>query len=299
MMLPTDTISDAERRQQIALFRYGVIADLVQLPSGHRGMYELLRAKAERDYDIPFSLRRRVAAETIRGWVRDYRRGGFDALLPKERCDLGTTRKLPPEVVDVLCEVKDAEPELSIPKVIEKARTTYPKVVTEEMELPRSTVHRLLARRGLTRRKKVGAGKDRRRFAYEDAGELWMSDVMYGPKLGHKGRLRQTYLVAFLDDATRVIPHAAFTLSEGTAACLQVLEQAILRRGLPRRLYVDNGAAFRSRHLALVCAKLGITLIHARPYSPQGKGKIERWFRTVRMQLVPRLNDTAPHTLTT
>lgn len=86
-----------------------------------------------------------------------------------------------------------------------------------------------------------------------------------------------------------MIPFATFAFSEGAIAYLVVLEQAIRRRGIPKRLYVDNGAAFRSRQLALVCAKLGIALIHAKPYKPQGKGKMERWFRTVRMQYLATL----------
>ncbi len=92
-----------------------------------------------------------------------------------------------------------------------------------------------------------------------------------------------------------MVPYGDFALSENTRTFLPVLKQAILRRGLPQRLYVDNGANYRSRHLALVCAKLGIALIHARPYRPQGKGKIERWFKTVRAQLLTRLSgeDTA------
>jgi hypothetical protein len=85
------------------------------------------------------------------------------------------------------------------------------------------------------------------------------------------------------------VPFAAFTLAENTAAFLPVFKQALLRRGLPERLYADNGSNFRSQHLALICAKLGIALIHARPYQPQGKGKQERWFRTVRSQLLPTL----------
>lgn len=299
MTPPIDPLAtDAERRQQIALFRYGLIADLVQLPPNYRGLYKLLVEKAAREYDIPFSLRRRVAAETMRGWLRDYRRGGFDALLPKVRCDVGSARSIPAAVVDLLCELKDSQAELSIPLLIKKARSEHPKVVTDELELPLSTVHRLLARRGLmTKRKGDASRKDRRRFEFDAAGELWMSDVMYGPKIRVRGRLRRTYLIAFIDDATRVIAFATFTLSEGTVAFLPVLEQAIRRRGIPKRLYVDNGAAFRSRHLALVCAKLGIALIHARPYSPQGKGKMERWFRTARMQLMPTLDASAPLTL--
>jgi hypothetical protein len=135
--------------------------------------------------------------------------------------------------------------------------------------------------------------KDRRRFAYERAGELWMSDVMHGPAVTTAGgRKRKSYLIGLLDDATRVVPFAAFALSETVAAFLPALKQAILRRGIPKRLYVDNGSAFRSHHLALVCAKLGVTLIHARPYQPAAKGKQERWFRTARMQLLPTLTAT-------
>jgi len=287
--------SDAERRKQVALFRYGLIADLVQLPPNHRGLYKQLADKAAREYEIPGSLRRHIAAETLRGWLRDYRRGGYDALLPKVRNDLGTARTIPPQVVDLLCELKDESPDLSIPLVIKKARAEHGSVVTAEVELPLSTVHRLLARKGLTsKRKDDSTSKDRRRFEYDEAGELWMSDVMYGPKLRAHGRLRQTYLIAFIDDATRLVPHATFALSERTAAYLPALEQAIRRRGIPKRLYVDNGSAFRSQHLALVCAKLGIALIHATPYSPQGKGKMERWFRTVRMQLMPIIEAAAP-----
>jgi transposase InsO family protein len=113
---------------------------------------------------------------------------------------------------------------------------------------------------------------DRRRFAFEKAGELWMSDVMHAPAVTTAARRKhKTYLIAFLDDATRVVPFSTFALSENTAAFLPVFQQAILRRGLPARLYVDNGANYRSHHLALVCAKLGVALIHARPYQPQGK----------------------------
>jgi hypothetical protein len=117
-----------------------------------------------------------------------------------------------------------------------------------------------------------------------------MSDVMHGPAVVVSGRRKQkTYLIGLIDDATRVVPYGAFALSESTSAYLPVLCQGVMRRGIPLRLYVDNGAAFRSHHLALVCARLGITLIHARPYQPAGKGKQERFFRTVRMRFLPTL----------
>jgi hypothetical protein len=93
---------------------------------------------------------------------------------------------------------------------------------------------------------------------------------------------RKTYLIAFIDDMSRLICHAQFYLSENLNSYLDALRQALLTRGLPRKLYVDNGPAFRSFHLHQITASLGIALIHAKPYQPQGKGKIERFFRTVR-----------------
>jgi len=284
--------------KEVALFRYGLIADLALEPEHTRGLYLRLAEKAAQEYTIPGTLRRRVAVETLRGWLRAYRRGGFDALVPRQRADLGSARALPPAVVDLLCQLKDDESKLTLTALIKKARAEHPALVTDEVRLAESTVHRLLARRGLMKKRPdEPTAKDRRRFEHESAGDLWMSDVMHGPKVKDGTRLRKAYLIAFVDDATRLVPHAAFALSEGAVAYLAMLEQAVRKRGIPKRLYVDNGAAFRSKHLALVCAKLGIALIHARPYTPQGKGKMERWFRTVRMQFLPTLQDTERMTL--
>ncbi len=285
-------MNDADRkyREDVALFRYGVIADLVHLPPGTPGLSDRLREKAAREYDIPGSRRTNVEPETIRHWLKAYRKGGFDALLPKPRNDSGKPRRIPPDVADLLLAVKEDKPELTIRQVISAARASGD--VPDGLKLASSTVHRLLARHGLMR--PVSAeetGKDRRRFSFQRAGELWMSDVMHGPSVLVGKRRRKTYLIAFLDDATRVICHAEFALAESTAAFLPVLRQAIMRRGIPERLYVDNGAAYRSKHLALVCAKLGVTLVHAKPYDAAAKGKIERWFRTLRMQLLKVLGD--------
>ncbi len=282
--------SDPDHRHAVALFRYGLIADLVRLAPRSKGLYAQIEQRAAAEYTIPGSTRTRVAAETLRDWLKRYRRGGFEALLPKPRADRGQARSLPPEVVDVLLETKEGNPKLSVQLVIREARKRPE--VPEALPLPASTVHRLLTRHGLMDKPPGESGDaDRRRFAFAQAGELWMSDVMHGPSVlvGDRTK-RKTYLIAFIDDATRVIPYCAFALAENTRAFLPVLKQAVLRRGLVQRLYVDNGANYRSQHLALVCAKLGIALIHARPYRPQGKGKIERWFKTVRAQLLTRLS---------
>lgn len=285
-------MTDAQYRQNLALFRYGLIAEFIPLPAGTRGLYARLRDKARADYTIPGSTRTRVAVETLRHWLKDYRRGGFDALLPKGRADRGRPRTLPQTVADALMSLKEEQPHLSIPQLISTVRQSG--AASESLVMPPSTVHRLLSRAGLMHKASAEVtAQDRRRFAFAHAGQLWMSDVMHGPSVAIPGRgRRKSYLIAFLDDATRVIPYCAFALSENTQAFLPIFKQALMRRGIPQRLYVDNGANYRSQHLALVCAKLGVALIHARPYQPQGKGKQERWFRTVRAQFVSRLTST-------
>ena len=276
---------DDDLRQQIALFRYTLIADLVHLPVGTPGTGAMMRAKAEQTYTIPGTTRTRVAAETMRHWIKDYRHGGFDALYPKPRTDRGKPRRLPPEVAERLIALKTENAALSVRAIIQKAKKEG-----IDHPLASSTVHRLFSREGLFD-KSAPDGADRRRFAFRHAGEMWMSDVMHGPKVRHGRSRRKTYLIAFIDDATRVIPFAAFAMSENTAAFLPVFKDALIRRGLPARLYVDNGSAYRSRHLSLVCAKLGVALIHARAFQPAGKGKIERFFRTLRAGWLRHLGD--------
>ncbi len=285
-------MTDPAHAQAVALFRYGLIADLLHMPLGSRGLYPRLREKAALDYVIPGSSRTRVAAETLRHWLKDYRRGGFDALFPKDRSDRGRSRALSQATADALLSLKEEQPHLSIAQLIAALGPT-----PESAGPAASTVHRLLQRAGLMERGSTAqdcGDQDRRRFAFAHPGQLWMSDVMHGPSVTLTGSRvrRKTYLIAFLDDATRVVPYCAFALSENTQAFLPVFKQALLRRGVPQRLYVDNGANYRSQQLALVCARLGVALIHARPYQPQGKGKQERWFRTVRAQLLPTLTET-------
>jgi putative transposase len=294
-----DDTRRGERAEQVALFRYGLISDLVHPAADDEGrrLYERLRDKAAKSYCIPGSRRTRVAVETLRDWLSAYKAGGFDALRPKPRADIGSARAIGQSLSDLLILLKDEHRDWSVATVIETAKQMDAQAAATT--LPVSTVHRLLSRAGVMgKRPEDPTSKDRRRFAYERAGELWMSDVMHGPSVLVAGRRKQkTYLIGLLDDATRVVPYAAFALAENASAFLPVLRQGVMRRGVPMRLYVDNGAAYRSHHLSLVCARLGITLIHARPYQPAGKGKQERLFRTVRMQLLPVLGEADLHSL--
>ena len=277
-----------QERHDIAVFRHEVISPLLHAKPGT--VHRKAKEQAQQQWEIPGSKRTRVAVTTIHDWLLLYNRGGFEALKPKSRNDRDRPRRLEPDTIEALIAIKKENPEMSVRMVIKEAyrRGTVP----ESIKLPRATIHRMFDREGLMVRTADTTVHDRRRFAYESAGDMWQSDVMHGPKVrDERGHARKTYLIALLDDATRLVPYAEFAFSESAVAFLPVFGQAIERRGIPKRLYVDNGAAYRSKQLATICARLGVALIHARPYSPAGKGKIERWLLTVRMQLLSTVTD--------
>ena len=277
---------DEEQKKQVAVFRFGVISDFVspaRLDWGERT--RLLREKSERQWQIPYSNRTHLSRAAIMSWVRAYESGGrrLEALYPLSRSDRGLGRALEAETTLALIGLRREMPKSTVRSLIRIARERG--VVDPEQHLSESTVWRLLKREGLMQRE--ASPVDRRRFEAELPNDIWQSDVMHGPSVSVAGKKRKAYLLAVLDDMSRLICHAQFYLSENLDAYLDALRQALLTRGLPRKLYVDNGPAFRSLHLQQICASLGIALVHSKPYQPQGRGKIERYFRTVRGDFLP------------
>ncbi|MBI3060113.1 MAG: DDE-type integrase/transposase/recombinase [Deltaproteobacteria bacterium] len=278
---------DEEHKRQVAIFRFGVISDFVSPARLEWGERErLLQEKCAREWQIPFSGRTRLSRTTILSWVRAYERGGrrLEAIYPRDRSDQGTPRALDEETALALIGLRRQAPRATVKSLIRQAKER--RLVDPEQHLAGSTVWRLFKREGLMR-PQAEDPVDRRRYEAELPNDIWQSDAMHGPWVRAEGRKRKTYLFAFLDDMSRLITHAQFYLSEKLDSYLDALRQALLSRGLPRKLYVDNGPAFRSQHLNQICASLGIALVHSKPYQPQGRGKIERWFRTVRSDFLP------------
>lgn len=276
-----------EQKKQVAIFRFGVISDFVSPTRLHWGeRARLLKEKCARQWQIPFSQRTRLSPGTVRSWIRAYEKNGqrLEALYPHSRTDRGQARALDPETTVALIGLRREIPTAPVHTLIRTARQRG--VVEPEQYLAESTVWRLLKREGLMQPSEQAA-VDRRRFEAELPNDLWQSDVMHGPSVTVDGKNRKAYLIAFIDDMSRLVCHAQFYLSENLNSYLDALRQALLTRGLPRKLYVDNGPAFRSFHLHQITASLGIALIHAKPYQPQGKGKVERFFRTVRADFLP------------
>jgi putative transposase len=275
------------RKKQVAIFRFGVISDFVspqRLAWGERA--RLIKQKCERQWQIPFSNRTRLAPATLRSWIRAYKKSGqqLESLYPHSRSDRGQARSLDQETTLALIGLRKEMPTAPLHTLVRTARQRG--VVDCEQYLAESTVWRLFKREGLMQPTEHAA-VDRRRFEAQLPNDLWQSDVMHGPSVLVDGKNRKTYLIAFIDDMSRLCCHAQFYRSENLNCYLDALRQALLTRGLPRKLYVDNGPAFRSFHLHQITASLGIALIHAKPYQPQGKGKIERFFRTVRSDFLP------------
>lgn len=273
---------DEKKADEIALFRFGVISEFFNRTFRPGEKTVLLKEKAKQSHQIPYSCRDRIAQTTLKEWITRYRRDGFEALKPKGRCDRGHSRVLSPEVLERIITLKEENPSRTAPIIVRELELAGHKRIAS------STIYRFLHNQGLAHKEKIT--KDRRFFEYAHPGQLCQSDCLYGPKILDGGKRKKTYLYAFLDDATRVIYHAQFYFCEGLPAFEHAFKQALLKRGVPKRLYCDNGPVYRSHHLQVVCAGLGIMLIHAKAYVPQGKGKIERFFRTVRMRFINQLD---------
>ena len=280
---------EKELAQRIALFRFGVIAPLVDRHLSRGERERMVSEITAAVWQIPGSNRTAVARSTVLKWVAAYRRSGGDicSLEPRRRSDHGSTRSIDEESAAALIALKQELPECSLEALLTLARRRG--ALPPGFAASRQSIYRLFARHGLGERHPKPV--DRRKFEAELPNDLWQSDWLHGPKIESGGMLRKTYLFAILDDHSRLVTHAQFYLSESIDSFRDCIIQAIEKRGLPRRLYTDNGSAFRTHQLRYACARLGIALLHSRPGIPEGRGKIERFFRTVRSQLLPLLTE--------
>jgi putative transposase len=273
-----------------ALFRLSVLGPLVSRERLGRGeLQQIVRQLAQQEYAIPGSRRRHISEKTLQAWYYAWRRNGLAGLSDQPRTDTGRS-KLPEPVQVAVLAAKRENPRRSIRQI--RLLLEAAGLVSRDT-LSRCAVHRLLKAHGISRI--AGADvvpEEKRSFEAEHAGSIWYGDVMHGPTLSFGGRRMKTYLVSLMDDASRLVAHSAFCLSETALDIEGVLKQALLRRGVPKTIVVDNGAAYRASTLQGICARLSIRLVYCRPYAPEGKGKLERWHRTFRDQFLAELDTT-------
>lgn len=279
MVKTNDKISDT------ALFRLSVLGALTSRIDLDRGeVRELILTQATNHYDIPNSSRSKISSKTIESWYYKWKKYGVRGLEPKQRLDHGVTR-LSKEAQEKILALKSDHMGRSV-NVITNTLASHGFI-----GLSRSSVYRYLKSQGLSGRVISDAPTiERRKFEAEHVNDIWYGDVMHGPSIMVDGTARKTYMVSLMDDASRLVPHSYFSFNEQAESIEYALQQALLKRGLPKRLIVDNGPAYISKSLKSICARLGIHLIYCKPYEPQGKGKLERWHRTVREQFIKELN---------
>lgn len=272
---------DEDRRREVGLFRYALIRDAADpvLSKAQRG--RLVRALAEQEHLGPDGRLVRVARGTLDEWIRAYRRGGFDALVPRPRRVLPRT---PAEVLELACELKREQPARTAAQV-------HQIMLAAGVQAPHvRTLQTHLARAGLNVRAD-GRSQDKvyGRFEASARNELWTGDGLHGPKLD--GAVRRAVLLAFIDDHSRLLVGWRWGTGEDVIRLEAALRSGLSTRGVPAAILVDRGSAFVSSQLLRACAVLGVRLIHASPRAATTKGKIERFFRTVRDQFLVEIED--------
>jgi putative transposase len=264
-----------DRAREVGLFRYMLIREAADPTLSRRQRGKLVRAIAAQPHTDPFGRVVTLTRWTLDRWIQEWRRGGFDALVPNPRQSQPRT---PVEVLQMAAALKKENPDRSAAQVrrILAAQNGW---APDER-----TLQRMFVRTGLTALTTTGPATPAvfGRFEADKPNELWTGDALHGPRIGG----RKTYLFAFLDDHSRAIVGHRWGFAEDTVRLAAALRPALASRGVPNYVYVDNGSAFVDSWLLRAAAKLGIKLVHSTPGRPQGRGKIERFFRDVNGEFV-------------
>jgi transposase InsO family protein len=266
-------MKDARKAEEIAVNRHKVIAPIVAAMEENADAAKLVQLKSETREQSGRSRR------TLERWLAAYQEKGFDGLKPATRGS-GTPGAISEELISEAILLRREVPGRSISQIIE--------ILEMEGKAPvgllkRTTLQDKLQERGYSASQMKmyqGGGLAARRFQRQNRGDMWHSDIKYGPYLNINGEKKQIHLVSFLDDATRYVVHGEFYDSLDQTIVEDCLRKAISKEGVPRRLFFDNGPQYRNKWMERACAVLGVKLLYAKPYSPESTGKIERFNRT-------------------
>ena len=271
-------------KNEIALFRYGLIAPVVTDTFTESSQNQYFRNIATKKYLVN-GKEEQYSWQTIKSWYLKYRKYGFNGLINKTRNDCHSSRKLREEAVERIKELKKQYPHIS-------GTLIYNKLVEEGQINPcdvcLGTVLKFIRDNSLLFDESENI--DRRAFEMEHSNDCWQADTTQGPRLIINGEKVTTYLIAIIDDASRLIVGAKFYVNDNAINFQDTLKSAIKKYGVPKKIFVDNGKTYKNDQLSIICATLGMILIHARPYSGASKGKIERFFHTMKDTWMRGLN---------
>ena len=228
---------------------------------------------------------------TIQTWYSRYKKDGITSMKPKTRSDKGCLRKVEPEAV--LEAIEKVLPTFHGRPTNMAAvyRACIERGLLNRTHIAPNTFRRIVNRYEMLKPQSKTQDKRRLAFAKAHANEMWQADTMVGPYIKHQGNHIQTKLIAFVDDASRVCCHGEFFLTENTDTLIKALRSALYKRGVPQSMYVDNGSIYTSKEITQICSRLGCLLCHAPLRDGAAKGKVERFFRTVRQDFLLRALD--------
>lgn len=289
----TEEFGPKDHAERVATFRHGVIGALAMraIPPGE--LAGELRQLSQMRFRVLDSERTRsFAVSTLERWLYAYRAGGVEALRPKGRSDRGRGRDIPEALKQLLCAIRQEHPSASVPLII---KTLEQDGRAQKSALKPSTVRKLFAERGLVRMAERDDHSPKTRLRWQAAAPdaLWHGDVCHGPTLTLGGVRTPIRVHGMLDDCSRYVVALEAHTRETEEDMLGLLVRAIRIHGKPDALYLDNGSTYRGELLKVMCGRLGISLLHAGPYDPQARGKMERFWRTLRESCLDHLGPVA------
>lgn len=270
-------------QEQIALFRYAIISQLISCLDDSKSKQDYFKKTSEKKYVDPYGKSVTVSSGTIERWYYNYRKYGFESLKPQKRKDLGYHRKIDNDLAYIINHYIDTHPRLPA-TAIRQCLIENGDIIDSEMSL--STITRYI--NNYKSNKRIINNNEMRRYEAEHINDVWCCDTSYSFKLTVKNKKdnvyekQRTYIIAIIDDASRMIVGCNVFFNDNYVNYMSVLKDAIKKYGKPKLLNVDNGAPYKNGQIELLSARLGIVLHHCAPFSPTQKSKIERWFRTMK-----------------
>lgn len=258
--------------EEIALFRYSLIVPALNGTYLDRSMNEYFINVATKEHILPNGDKRYFDVSSIKNWYYQYKKYGFDGLKPGVRSDRGKSKKIPITVLDTIQEIKNVRNKITKRELYEELCNMGE---IRKIDVAESTFYRFLRLNSFS----ISSGENQLECkAYEAArsNDIWQADTSNVMKIKVNNKMQTVYLIQIIDDASRLIVGQSLTFNDNAIVFQEVLKKAIKVYGVPKILYVDNGSPYANEQLSLICANLGIHLIHAKPYSPKRKtGKLK------------------------
>lgn len=261
---------------RMELFRYSIIAPLINNTNEFNTINEYCDFVASKSYDFEGKIKR-ITSKTVKNWYYKYKKEGLESLESHKRKDKSKFRKITSDLVEErIIELRKEYPRITAKKIHEKLQEE--KYISKDVSV--HAIFRYLKSNNL---KAIQISKkEKKKYEHDNPNDSWQSDTSTGPYIKVEGKSKRVYLIMIIDDASRMIVGYDFFYEDNAINMQKVLKSAIKKYGIPKQLYVDNGSPYKNEQISLITARLGIKLIHAKPYSPTGKGKIERSFRTIK-----------------